>query len=1293
MSRLLKTIIIINFTIANLIAQTSSKQNDFIWLHPNNGQWDENIIYKVDLHEGDMFITNNSFTYSLDNLNKIMSHHHNHNHGVEIESTTESLEGQIIRSTFINSSWEGRKTEKNQSDFYENYFLGNDPNKWKSNIFSFGQTTLHNYYPSVDLLIDGKDNSLKYSFIAQPHADVSKIRYQISGANKIYIDSKGDLHILHRFGEIIEKKPIAWNSNAHQNTLVDVQFGIEGNDVYFIFPNDYNHNQELVIDPVLVFSSFTGSTADNWGLSACPDLNGNLYAGGVVSNLYGGSYPTTTGAFDISYNGGIGSWPSDASISKFNSTGTSLIYSTYLGGSKNESLSSLVCDQNGELYILGMTSSSNFPISTGAFDVSFNGGPNVENTGIYHEGVDIFITHFNANGTDIIGSTYLGGTNTDGTSAGNGIDGPLSHSYGDDNRGEIIVDNSNNVYIVSTSKSSDFPIVNGSQANLTGGQDAIVAKFNSTLSSIIWSTFFGGAGLENGNSIQLSNAGHLYIAGGSTSQTLPSNTGDDLSYNGGEADGYLAKFNSNNGAVEAATFIGQNQYDQAFCVQLDIDNYVYVLGQTETSFPITAGRYGVPNSGQFIRKYSEDLIDIKWTTMIGGGGDIIEIQPTAFMVSDCFDIYLAGWGHTGGFPTTPDAFQPTTNGDNFYLALLSPDATSLKYATFMGGITSWGNHVDGGTSRFDKKGYVYHAACAACGGNPNGFTTTPGVFSTTNNSDNCNLAAFKFDMSIISTIVVEPTSSYCYPDSVQFEIDTTMGNTFFWDFGDGTFSNEENPSHLYNESGVYTVTLIVNDSINCVHDTISLQVNYYRLDPQVIQPSEIICPNTSYQLQASGGINYLWSPTSGLNDPTIANPIATITQTTQFSIIISDSCSSDTLFVTLEVDSIVPVIITDSSVCEGNSIQLFVTNGISHLWSPSASLNDPTIANPIASPTESTTYTVEVTTQNNCVFHDTVEIEFKPLPHPVMEDIIDLCVHDTVSIEVSGGDVYSWSPNSNINTLLGNSVNVHPLNSMYYYCDFSTECGTERDSVLLNVHIPNITASNDTTICPADLITIYANGGVSYVWYEDFSFPNSVSQQVHPSFNTEYYVIGTDQYGCVDTAYVQVDVYPMPYVKASKDVEAFYDELIPLSATGNLPGEFYWSPIESLTCSNCPSTLASPNTNTIYTVTFVDTNSCKAEDQVTITYKPLIYIPNTFTPDGNSFNDVFSASGENIKSFGISIYDRWGEEVFTSNSLTDSWDGTYKNMNCQEGTYVWKVVVEDLNEMKQVLVGHVNLLK
>ena len=1288
--------ILILFLVLLLLQKLSFGQE--IWMQPNAGQWDDRIEYKVDLQMGEMLIEKDGFTYFLNNAKQTLRH--SHDGETDDTHSSETFDAHVIRSKFIGSNWQGLKSEKNTSTFYNNYILGNDSTKWKGKVYNHSDVTLIDFYPDINLNLNGTRGILKYSLELEAEADVSLIKIEYSGQDKIYINKEGQLIIENRFGEIIEGKPIAWVENGNEKEAVKIKYKLNKNVLSFVFPRGYDHSKRLTIDPSLTFSTFSGSTADNWGMSATPDYNANLVGGGVV---FGVGYPILTGAFDASFNGGT----VDIAITKFTSDGSSALFSTYMGGVGSESPNSMICSQNNELFIFGLTSSANFPMAGNSFDNTFNGGPDVSSnsnrTG-FQQGVDIFVAHLSADGSTLIASTFVGGSNTDGLNSSN-----LRYGYGDQFRGEIILDQNDNVYVTSMTKSSDFPIVGGGQTTMSGTQDAIVFKMPPTLNVLNWSTYLGGTQIETGNSVQLSSTGDVFIVGGTTSSNVPSALN---SYSGGQSDGYLARLNGNNGALISSRYIGMNEYDQAYFVQLDIEDNVYVLGQTESNLGITSGLYGNANSGQFIHKFNPTITNLLWKTMVGAGTGHVEISLTAFLVSDCHDIYFAGWGGslnqnslvsqalnstTTGFPVTADAYQLNTSGDNFYIGVLSEDAVFLKYGTFMGGFTTSADHVDGGTSRFDKQGRIYHAVCAACGGDANGFTTTPGVWAPTNNSNKCNLAAFKFELSTIEALISDPAPVVCLPDAVHFTNNSANGNAFFWDFDDGNTSTDVNPSHLYAGVGNYNVTLIVSDTNGCyTSDTIIFPVYIGDFVGSVTQPPGPICPNIPYQLEASNGVNYLWSPAQFLDDPTSATPIATVSQTTTFTVIVSDTCGSDTLNVTLPVFDPPYSVSNDTSICIGNSVQIFATGGNQYTWSPAVFLDDPTSSSPIATPDNTTLFYVEITTPEGCILQDSVLVTvfFTP-PTPVMPDSLDICNGESISITASGADTYFWSPNTSISATTGSTVIVNPTTDLFYYCDFTNACGTERDSVYITIIRPDIQAGNDTIICVGESAPLWATGGVSYTWTPSDGLNSTTSPQViaSPEIPTTYVVTGTDQFGCTDSDSVFVDLFPRPFIQTSPNVYAFMGDLIQLSATSTTSGVYTWSPSEYLTCVNCVSPVANPDQNYIYTVTYTDNNGCTATDNVQIFYDPIIYVPNTFTPDGNEFNAYFLAQGGNIKTFEMRIFNRWGEEIFTSNDITIGWDSTYKGVICQDGTYIWKIKLTGFDDEEQELVGHVNLLR
>lgn len=1290
------------------MALLSGVNAQVIWMHPNAGQWDERIEYKVELDLGEMLIEKDKFTYHLTDLkaHSHADHGHDHSHSHHHHAEDE-IKWHTIQATFLNSSWHGTASETIPSVFYRNYLLGSDPSKWKSKLHSYSSVVMHDYYPGIDLELNGSDGQMKYSLWVDPGVNSSVIEIVYDGQDKLSLAEDGSLHVGNRFGEIIEGTPEAWLLESGAN--VEVSFEVSGDTVRFVFPNGYDSSETLIIDPSLVFSSYTGATADNWGMTATPGNQGEVFAGGIIFGL---GYPVSVGAYQTGNNSG--GMPNDryvdVGITKFTADGSALIYSTYLGGIGSETANSIIANDNNELFIFGVTSSANFPMAGSPFDNTYNGGPVIPtgNTNLinFTDGQDLYIARLSADGTTLMASTYVGGSGTDGLNIS-----PLEINLGDEFRGEIILDQQGNVLVSSTTRSTDFPTQFGTQGTLSGLQDAVLFKMTPTLNSMIWSTYFGGSGEETGNSVQLASNGDVYMAGGTTSSNMPFLLGHDLSF-GGVADGYVARFNGGSGASLSGTYIGLNEYDQVYFVQLDIDDRVYVLGQTESDLGVTGGLYGNPNSGQFIHKFNSNLTTVEWRTMIGAGSGHVELSPTAFLVSDCYDIYLSGWGGqlnsqngsapfstTNGFPVTANAYQSNTNGSNFYIAVLSQNAATLKYGTFFGGMTNLSpEHVDGGTSRFDKSGRIYHAVCAGCGGNSNGFSTTQDAFSPINGSSNCNLAAFKFELNQIDALITVPSSVICIPNTADFTSSSLNGNTFFWDFGDGNQSTQQNPSHLYSGPGTYNVTLVVTDSNQCFSpDTANFVVNIGDFVGGVEPLAGPICPGDSIQLEAYGGADYLWSPAQYLDDPTIATPIASVTQNQNFMVIISDSCGIDTAYISVEVFSPSGTISNDTTICIGNSVQLQADGGVSYTWSPPTFLDDPNIANPVSTPSNDILYTVEFTTPEGCLLSEdvSVEVELTP-PSPVIPDEVVVCEGASTTITVSGASDYLWYPNVNISSTNSNVVTITPSQSMYYYCVFANACDTILDSVLINVTEPNITAGNDTIICPGQSATLWAEGGVSYYWSppEFLDNPYTSSVLATPTSPTTFIVTGTDINGCTDTASVFVDLFPLPFIQTNPTVYAFLGDQVQLWATSSTSGVYNWYPTEYLTCVNCTDPIANPDQNFTYYVEYTDENGCSAMDSVNIFYDPIVYIPNTFTPGGSDdVNPVFRAYGGNVNTFEMLIFNRWGELIYTIDEFTGSWDGTYNGFECQDGTYVWKATFTDFNDKEYTLEGHVNLLR
>ncbi len=889
----------------------------------NKGQWDKAILYRAEIQNGYLFITKSGLEYVFYDGDQVAHKHPGEEPEADLkarsydpaEHKTNMLNMHAIGLEFVNASDDIVIAGDKKLEAYFNYYIGNDPSNWAEHVQVYEEINYKEIYPGIDMRIYSDRGNLKYDIQVDHNADPKNIRFSYKGADDIS-QANNSIYARTSLNTIIENSPFTYQIIDGDTVNIPTRYKLKENTFGFEFPDNYDHTNTLIIDPLLVFSTYSGSSKDNWGNTATFDNKGNVYSGGTVQNLFGDHFPVTRGSYQTEF-GGI--W--DIGILKFDSTGSRLLYGTYLGGSGTETPFSLIVNHDNELIIFGITGSDNFPTTENAYSRVFQGGDSVTNAlGTYNDGgsggvkylqgSDLFIAKLDENGRRLMASTYLGGTENDGINNAFGL--PLSRNYGDEFRGEVNIDADNNIYIAANTSSIDFPIINGFQSVYGGGtHDGVVAKLNPDLTSIIWSSYIGGTMADAAYGIKIIQDSVSYITGGTMSVDFPVTSGAYDTQFGGDIDGYLASISHDGTTLIASTFLGTSEYDQAYFLDTDEEQNVYAYGQTRGSYPVSEGLYTNPLSGQFIHKLTPDLRESVFSTVVGSGSGIPDISPTAFLVNECGNIFLSGWGgwinsrspkYIGGntydMPLTSDAFQTRTDGSDFYLMVLDAGADKLLYATYLGAgnagqNSASGEHVDGGTSRFDKRGIVYHALCA-CRDNSQ-FPTTPGVWSNTNNSPNgCNNGVFKFDLSALRADFT--TDSYefdnpgvnmgCMPFEVVFLNKSFGGEVFEWDFGDGSDLSYQEDSlfHVYPESGIYTVTLRAYDENTCLKVDVAQKNIDVRKPNFEIPDDRTICQYDQTQLIAGGAVSFQWSPAEDLNNPEIRNPIASPDTTTMYYI-------------------------------------------------------------------------------------------------------------------------------------------------------------------------------------------------------------------------------------------------------------------------------------------------------------------------------------------------------------------------------------------------------------------------
>lgn len=836
--------LVLAFFTSTLNAQITpilSAQTGNIEFIENKGQWDDQVKFKSDVPAGSFFIRSSGFTVMQHNeadLKQLMEFSKGHNHNPALKSSSLKLRSHVYTVDFVGASTNYEIIPDKPQSYYNNYFIGNDKSKWASNCKIYQGVTLKNVYPNVDVRYYTENGSMKYDIVVKPGADLSKIALKYNGADKLEVKNK-ELVVKTSVGDVREMDPFTYQFENNQRKKVSCKYILKGNEVKFDV-KDYNSNEVLVIDPTLIFVSFSGSSGDNWGFTATYGPDGSFYAGGI-NNAPG--YPVSIGAFQTVYAGGTGSPPSDISIMKLSPNGSTRIYSTYIGGSGNEQPHSLIVDPAGNLILAGRTNSGNYP-TTGSGLIGVGGG------------YDIVVTKLNASGTGLIGSKKIGGAGDDGVNINPTRSGTtsLQQNYGDDGRSEVIIDGAWNIYVASCTQSTNFPATAGAFQTSSGGglQDGVVLKMDPSVNNLMFASYLGGNAEDAAYVISLAPNDNIYVAGGTASTNFPGNTAGTIgSSNQGGIDGFVSIINNNGGSLIRSTYLGTGATDQIFGLKFDRFGFPYVTGQTRGSWPVINAVFRNAGAPQFIAKLQPDLSAYVYSTTFGRVASTPNISITAFLVDNCENVYVSGWGgdilppgntyqssSTTGMPVTADAIKGTTDGSDFYFFVLQKNAVTQLFGSFFGQTGGFADHVDGGTSRFDQQGVIYQAVCANCGGT-GVFPTTPGVAFPSNGAfatQGCNLAMIKIsfdfagvDAGFLSSINgVQRDTTGCAPLTVDFVDTVANAVKYYWNFGDATgvvITNIPNASHTYNAAGLYNVMLIAEDSTTCnIRDTAYINI-------------------------------------------------------------------------------------------------------------------------------------------------------------------------------------------------------------------------------------------------------------------------------------------------------------------------------------------------------------------------------------------------------------------------------------------------------------------------------------
>jgi Beta-propeller repeat len=556
-----------------------------------------------------------------------------------------------------------------------NYFIGNDASRWRTNVPTFAKVKYENIYPGIDLVYYGNQRRLEYDFVVAPGAEPKAIELSFPDAKNLALDANGELLVRVGEEEIIEHAPLVYQEANGQRRNATGRYVLKGKNRVAFEVGAIDPSRAVVIDPAIEYSTYLGGSGDENPLYMALDRFGDVYLTGFTNSI---DFPTTAGSFQTNNAGG----PFDAYVTKLSPDGSALLYSTYLGGSGDDEALGIAIDDSGHAYVVGSTSSPDFPTTQGAFQPSFAGG----NT-------DGFVTKLSADGSALTYSTYFGGSGDDFV-----FIGPT--------------DRGGHVYAEGFTSSTDFPTTPGAfQRTFAGGpDDSFVAKLNHDGTGLIFSTYLGGTGDDLGIDGTIDRFGNAYFTGLTSSTDFPTTPrAFQPTFGGGNIDTFVTKLSRDGSHLLYSTYLGGSGDENPFDLAVDRYGNAYVPGQTSSlDFPTTPEAFQTSFTGGnvdgYLTKIDPTGSGVVYSTYLGGSGDDL---AGAVRVDKRGNAYVPGATSSTDFPTTADAFQSSNAGGNSdaFVLKLNPTGSGLVFSSYLGG-SGDDSSVGAGTG-VDRFGNMY----------------------------------------------------------------------------------------------------------------------------------------------------------------------------------------------------------------------------------------------------------------------------------------------------------------------------------------------------------------------------------------------------------------------------------------------------------------------------------------------------------------------------------------------------------------------------------------------------------
>ena len=533
-----------------------------------------------------------------------------------------------------------------------NYFVGNDSSKWRTNVPTYAKVKYEGIYPGIDLIYYGNQRQLEYDFIVAPGADPRRIGFDVRGARRIFRDAHGDLVFKMDAEDIRWHRPVVYQKKDGKRQLIAARYVVtDGNRVGFAV-GKYDERRALYIDP-LIYSMMLGASGGANGNGIAVDTAGSAY----ITGSAGPGFPVTSGAFQAT---GPGTF-----VSKLDPTGSTLVYSTYLGGAIGDGGSGIVVDASGYVYVTGQTTSNSFPITPHAFQAycALNGNDDCD---------DAFVAKIDPTGSALVYSTYLGAS-----AAGTGI----------------AVGSAGDAYITGYTSSTDFPVTSGAFQTVCGGacnSNAFVTELNPRGSALVYSTFLGGDAFDAGYGIAVDSAGDAYVTGFTGSTNFPVTSGAfQTAYGGGIANAFVTEFNVLGSALVYSSYLGGTGGASGNSIALDGEGYAYVAGQAGANFPVAPRDVYHGNYDAFVTKFNPTGSALVYSAYLGGSKDD---SAWGIAVDSSGNAYVTGFTGSVNFPLlNPLQRRDHSKVNAAFVSKFNPSGSALVYSTYLFGPDSGGS--------------------------------------------------------------------------------------------------------------------------------------------------------------------------------------------------------------------------------------------------------------------------------------------------------------------------------------------------------------------------------------------------------------------------------------------------------------------------------------------------------------------------------------------------------------------------------------------------------------------------